>query len=240
MMTDLVMQHHISPLGHIEISVHIQMCALDLATTIYTTGKKYGIFFILAIACIFCGVCRVFLYLKYISTTCQSQSGVPEITLSCYKALSKQKYKVWSHFPLKPHYNTPRHLMIWFKSVRHTKILHRESLKAEKIKNFSVMRLHLEKAPQTTQFYNIYSINNALLNTWKIPSIFLGFSCFLFHDEIFFVSNLRPRNEYTYIVIFFLNLLNLIYNNQLLLENHTLTSYKWHSDTTIACEKWHY
>ena len=102
------------------------------------------------------------------------------------------------------------------------------------------MRLHLEKAPKTTQFYNIYSINNALLNTYKIPSIFLGFSCFLFHDEIFFLSNLRPRNEYTYIVIFFLNFLNLIYNNQLLLENHTLTSYKWHSDSTIACEKWHY
>ena len=52
--------------------------------------------------------------------TCQSQSGVPQITLSCYKDLSQQKYKVWSHFPLKPHYNTSRHLMIWFKSVRHT------------------------------------------------------------------------------------------------------------------------
>ena len=123
---------------------------------------------------------------------------------------------------------------------RHTQILHRGSSKAEKIRNFSVMHLHLEKAPKTTQFYNIYSINNALLNTYKIPSIFLGFSCFLFHDEILFLSNLWPRNEYTYIVIFFLNFLNLIYNNQLLIENHTLTSYKWHSDSTIACEKWHY
>ena len=38
----------------------------------------------------------------------------------------------------------------------------------------------------------------------------------------FFVSNLRHRNKYTYIVIFFLNFLNWTYNNQLLLENHTL------------------
>ena len=52
--------------------------------------------------------------------TCQSQSGVPQITMSCYKALSQQKYQVWSHFPLKPHYNTSRHLMIWLKSVRPT------------------------------------------------------------------------------------------------------------------------
>ena len=52
----------------------------------------------------------------------------------------------------------------------------------------------------------------------------------------FLVWNLRPSNENTYIVIFFLNFLKLIYNNQLLLENHTLTSYKWHSDTTTACE----
>ena len=134
---------------------------------------------------------------------CQSQSGVPQITLSCYKALSQQKYKVWSHFPLKPHYNTSRHLMIWFKSVRHTKILHRGSLKAEKIRNFSVMRLHLEKAPQTTQFYNIYSINNALLSTYKIPSIFLGFSCFLFHDEIFFcVKSTAQKLIYVYRYIF--------------------------------------
>ena len=120
------------------------------------------------------------------SLTCQSQSGVPQIILSCYKALSQQKYKVWSHFPLKPHYNTSRHLMIWLESVRPTWILHRGSLKAEKIRNFSVMRLHLEKAPQITQFYNIHSINNDLLNTYKIPSLFLWFSCFLFHDEIFF------------------------------------------------------
>ena len=48
------------------------------------------------------------------------------------------------------------------------------------------MRLHLEKAPQTTQFYIIYSINNDLLKTYKIPSIFLGFSSFLFRDEILF------------------------------------------------------
>ena len=135
--------------------------------------------------------------------TCQSQSGVPQITLSCYKALSQQKYKVWSHFPLKPHYNTSRHLMIWFKSVRHTKILHRGSLKAEKIRNFSVMRLHLEKAPKTTQFYNICSINNALLNTYKIPSIFLGFSCFLFHNEIIFcVKSTAQKRIYVYRYIF--------------------------------------
>ena len=135
--------------------------------------------------------------------SCQSQSGVPQITLSCYKALSQQKYKVWSHFPLKPHYDTSRHLMIWFKSVRHTKILHRGSLKAEKIRNFSVMRLHLEKAPQTTQFYNICSINNALINTYKIPSIFLGFSCFLFHDEIFFcVKSTAQKRIYVYRYIF--------------------------------------
>ena len=50
--------------------------------------------------------------------SCQSQSGVPQITLSCYKALLQQKYKVWSHFPLKPYHNTSRHLMIWLKSVR--------------------------------------------------------------------------------------------------------------------------
>ena len=141
--------------------------------------------------------------LSWLWYTCQSQSGVPQITLSCYKALSQQKYKVWSHFPLKPHYNTSRHLMIWFKSVRHTKILHRGSLKAEKIRNFSVMRLHLEKAPKTTQFYNIYSINNALLNTYKIPSIFLGFSCFLFHDEIFFcVKSTAQKRIYLYRYIF--------------------------------------
>ena len=49
--------------------------------------------------------------------SCQSQSGVPQIILSCYKALPQQKYKVWSHFPLIPQYNTPRQLMIWLKSV---------------------------------------------------------------------------------------------------------------------------
>ena len=157
--------------------------------------------------------------------SCQSQSGVPQITLSCYKALSQQKYKVWSHFPLKPHYNTSRYLMIWLKSVRSTYILHRGSLKAEKIRNFSVMRLHLEKAPKTTQFYNIYSINNDLLNTYKIPSIFLGFSCFLFHDEILFLCQIYgPVTNICISLYFFVNFLNLIYNNQLLLENHTQTS----------------
>ena len=119
-------------------------------------------------------------------------------------------------------------------------MLHRGSSKAENIRIFSVTRLHSEKAPKTTRFYNIYSINSDLFNKYKIPSIFMGFSCFLFHDEIFFLWNLRPNNENMYIVIFFLNFLNLICNNQLLLENHTLTSSKWHSDTTTACEKWHY
>ena len=65
------------------------------------------------------------------------------------------------------------------------------------------MRLHLEKAPKTTHFYNIYSINNALLNTYKIPSIFLGFSCFLFHDEIFFfVKSTAQKRIYVYRYIF--------------------------------------
>ena len=57
--------------------------------------------------------------IKYL-LSCQSQSGVPQITLSCYKALSQQTYLVWSHFPLKPHYNTSSHLMMWLKSVRPT------------------------------------------------------------------------------------------------------------------------
>ena len=130
--------------------------------------------------------------------------------------------------------------MIRLKSVRPTKILHRGSLKAEKIRHFSVTLLHLEKAPKTTWFYNIHYVNNDFLNTYKIPSIFQGFSCFLFHDEIFFVSNPRPSNENIYIVILFLNIFDLIYNNQLSLENHTLTSYKWHSNTITACAKWHY
>ena len=101
------------------------------------------------------------------------------------------------------------------------------------------MHLHLEKNQNNTilqyLFYKQWS-SKYIQNPINFP----GFSCFLFHDEIFFVSNLRPSNKYTYIVVFFLNFLNLIYNNQVLLENHTLTSYKWHSDTIIACEKWHY
>ena len=114
-------------------------------------------------------------------------------------------------------------------------MLHRGSLKAEKIRNFSVMRLHSEKAPKTTWFYHFYSINNDLLNKYKILSIFLGFYAFCFMMKSFFVWNLRPSNENTYIVIF-LNFFNLIYNNQLLFENHTLASYKWHTDNTTACE----
>ena len=35
----------------------------------YTTGKKYGIFLISSIFLQFCGLCRVFLYLKYIPTS---------------------------------------------------------------------------------------------------------------------------------------------------------------------------
>ena len=69
-------------------------------------------------------------------------------------------------------------------------MLHRWSLKAEKIRNFSVMRLHSEKAPKTAWFYNIYSTNIDLLNANKSPSIFLGFSCFMFHDEIYFVCEI--------------------------------------------------
>ena len=77
-------------------------------------------------------------------------------------------------------------------------------MKARNLRNFSVMRLHLEKAPKTTQFYNIYSINNDLLNTYKIPSIFLGFSCFLFHDEIFFCQIYGPETKIRISLYFFL------------------------------------
>ena len=34
------------------------------------------------------------------------------------------------------------------------------------------MRLHLEKAPKATQFYNIYSRNNDLLNTYTYRLMF--------------------------------------------------------------------
>ena len=73
----------------------------------------------------------------------------------------------------------------------------------KKIANFSVMRLHSEKAHKTTQFYNIYSLNNDLLHTYKIPSIFLVFSCFLFHYEIIFcVKSTAQKRIYVYRYIF--------------------------------------
>ena len=36
---DLVMQHHIAPLGHIGINIYMQMCSLDLATTIFICNR---------------------------------------------------------------------------------------------------------------------------------------------------------------------------------------------------------
>ena len=71
----------------------------------------------------------------------------------------------------------------------------------------------------------------------QFPTDFRAF-CFMMKSILGW--NLGHSNENTYVVIFFLNFFDLIYNNHLLLENHAVTSYKWHLDNITACEKWQY
>ena len=142
--------------------------------------------------------------------SCQSQSAVPQITLSCYKALSQQKYKVWSHFPLNPHYNTPRHLMIWLKSVRPTYMDFTQGV-LEDWENEKFQRYAFPpgKSPPNNMILQ-YSCNKQwfsknIQNASKFPGIFM---LFLFHDE-FFVCQIYDQESKIRISLYFFLFLEL-------------------------------
>ena len=103
--------------------------------------------------------------------------------------------------------------------------LHRVSFNDVKTTNFNVMRWHLEIAPQTTKFYNIYAENYDLLNPYKGPSICLGFhTLWSMTKSSFCVKSLVRWRKYVCFYILFLYFLDINFNNQWLLENHPLAA----------------
>ena len=64
---------------------------------IHTTGKKYGIYFISAIFFLFCGVCRVYLYLVYIPTSRYYFLEVNSQSIAKWTA-NVQEQLFWSFF----------------------------------------------------------------------------------------------------------------------------------------------
>ena len=93
---------------------------------------------------------------------------------------------VSSHFPLKTHYNTTRWLIMWLKSVKPAWTLQSGVLESYENKGFQCNAFTLGKSHQNNTI-----LQHLFCEPWSSKSVqnhiifFLGFSYFLFHDNIF-------------------------------------------------------